>query len=172
MDVLLNTLPGDVVSDIGVSGGDVLLDHGLQTAVVISLFSDARATEEEAAAYGDTSLRGYWADSADDRVGSKLWLLGREKALPSVAVRAKQYAEAALGWLVRDGIAASVNVSAEIVKPSSLYLGIEITRSTDKRYAYLWEGVARQMNLAAVSAPNYTGRFAYNYVTGQYEIVN
>nr|WP_315981893.1 phage GP46 family protein [Aliamphritea spongicola] len=53
----------------------------LQNAVTISLFTDARASQEEAGNQQD--LRGYWGDSElpdGESLGSKLWLLQREKS--------------------------------------------------------------------------------------------
>lgn len=114
-------------------GPDMAEDDGLNTAVIVSLFTDRRANPDDALPDGTDDRRGWWGDAFPDvdgdRIGSRLWLLSREKQLPSVLQRAQQYAEEALAWLVEDGIASAVNVVAETVKPDTLGLGIEIRRA-------------------------------------------
>ena len=67
-------------------------DDGLDTAVILSLFSDARARAGDDTPAPD-DLRGWWGDAfaakTGDRFGSRLWLLGRRKQLPSVLAEAK-----------------------------------------------------------------------------------
>lgn len=129
-------------------------EDGLETAVVLSLFTDRRALPGDplpqgAQLGGTPDRRGWWGDSyADvrgDRIGSRLWLLRREKQLPSVLARAREYALEALQWMVDDGIARAVNVTAEIVRNGVLGLSIEIVRS-DKpvaqyRFESFWKDV-------------------------------
>lgn len=127
---------------------DLAVDDGLETAVIISLFTDAYASAEEMAAAGVSDRRGWWGDTyADvrgDRIGSKLWLLAREKRLATVVERARRYAEEALQWLVTDGVAARVVVVAEMVGTQTLGLQVEIVRRSEpvSRYAFeaFWKG--------------------------------
>lgn len=118
-------------------------DAGLETAVILSLFTDRRAEDGDALPGGSDDKRGWWGDTyaevAGDRFGSRLWLLSREKQTQSVLVRAKRYAEEALAWLIEDGIARAVNVSAEIVSQGVLGLGIEIIRSAAPPQKYRFE---------------------------------
>lgn len=118
-------------------------DTGLETAVMLSLFTDRRAEDGDALPGSADDKRGWWGDSyakvAGDKFGSRLWLLSREKQTPMVLVRAKRYAEEALAWLIEDGIARAVNVSAEIVQQSVLGLGIEIIRSAAPPQKYRFE---------------------------------
>ncbi len=63
----------------------------------------------------------------DDRpvpLGSRLWLLAREKQLPAVMRKAEAYARQALQWLIDDGIAASVSVTASSPQRGWLWLDI------------------------------------------------
>lgn len=126
------------------NGADISTDEGLETAVIISLFSDRRADEEELPP-GAASKRGWWGDSLlsrGDRIGSKLWLLNREKFLPEVAARAKGYAEEALKWMLEDRAAAKVQVEAELQEPARLALRVRITRPNGReaefRYNCNW----------------------------------
>lgn len=129
------------------TGADLSTDEGLETAVVISLFTDRRAVSEELPA-GEKRLKGWWGDSfadiPNDKIGSKLWLLSREKELQCVAVKAKEYAEDALKWLIEDKIVLKVEVEAELLGSGKLGLLVKIYRpnsntSTEYRYNYNWQ---------------------------------
>jgi phage gp46-like protein len=123
-------------------------DEGLDTAIILSLFTDARAKPDDATPAPD-DLRGWWgdafADTAGERFGSRLWLLGRRKQLPAVLVEAKNYAEEALAWLIKDGIASRVDVEAFIPRDEVLGLAITITRpggaSVRYRFETLWSAL-------------------------------
>lgn len=93
-------------------------DDGLDTAVILSLFTDRRAEADDTVP--GTDRRGWWADMfADgegDKIGSRLWLLVREKLTNDTVNRVRAYCEEALAWLVRDGVAKEVTVTAEIIR--------------------------------------------------------
>ena len=85
----------------------------LESAVIMSLFTDARATEEEYEEIKDWELsrRGYWAEQLDGvKLGSKLWLLNRAPRNEDTLERAATYIKEALYWLIQDGIAESIEV--------------------------------------------------------------
>ena len=139
-------ITGNVGSfDLAAEGADLATDEGLDTAVILSLFCDARADPSEIPDGSDP--RGYWADyyadHAGDQTGSKLWLLAREKQLPETARRAQEYAQDALAWLVEDGVAASVAVEASFPRAEALVIAVAITRPNnagtfERRYQYVW----------------------------------
>lgn len=132
-------------ADVVPQGADLLSDDGLDTAVTLSLFCDRRARDDDSVPV-DLDPRGWWADSfsdvPDDEMGSRLWLLGREKALPATAERAITYAQEALAWIVDDGIASSVTVSAAFVERGYLDMQVAIQRPGkppfNRRYQYVW----------------------------------
>jgi len=140
MDIALamtNTAPDQPPAfDIELGGFDLASESGLRTAVLLSLFTDRRAEADDA--LDDDDRRGWWADaypSIDrDQFGSRLWLLRREKQMPQVLARAREYAEQALRWLIDDGIATRVTVTAEIVSTGMLGLGIAITLASGGSY--------------------------------------
>ncbi|WP_324606427.1 phage GP46 family protein [Xenorhabdus nematophila] len=68
-------------------------------------FTDRRALDsDELPAGAGTDRRGWWGDTFNTRsIGSRLWLLAREKQLSAVLHRAKAYADEALAWLIDDG---------------------------------------------------------------------
>jgi len=149
-DIALVVKGGRLDIDLGAPGLD------LQTSVLLSLFTDARAETDDPLPSNIRSqdrgqvppgtLRGCWTDNyptvEGDRIGSKLWLLRREKQTQETLNRAKQYANEALAWIVEDGIASNVTVTAEWVRMGLLGFRAEITRPNGQesyRFDYLWD---------------------------------
>lgn len=138
----------NISGDIAMDGYDLKSDNGLQTAVIISLFTDRRANDDDALPAGD-DRRGWWADAfldvEDDRIGSRLWLLNREKQMQRVVIRAREYAEEALQWLVDDGVAKRVTVETEVVRDGVLGLLAKIDRpdgtAIDFQFDHIWEAI-------------------------------
>lgn len=141
-----------LASDCALSGGDLAAESGLETAVILSLCCDARAREDDVIPDGTGYRRGWWADSvaplasggltvredaatAHDRIGSRLWLLSREKQLPEVLRRAKDYAEEALAWLIDDGVARRVSVTPSVPRQGWLWLDIRIDLANGGEYS-------------------------------------
>ena len=99
----------------------VALEDTLQTAIILSLFSDARAGRDDALPLHETDRRGWLGDefatddfdNRPDELGSRLWLCYFGKAADDVLEKARFAAQEALDWLVRDGIASRVLVTAQ-----------------------------------------------------------
>lgn len=139
---------------------DLTLESGLESAVVLSLFCDRQVTGEELPE-GQTDRRGWWGDAfnpeGDPGIGSKLWLLARERPTPDVLARAKEYAEEALAWLVEDGVAKAVEAEAVFLRDAprdfvaaldanGIFLSVSVTKPDGKtggtfRYALTWEAL-------------------------------
>lgn len=130
--------------DFAVAYGAMAADTDLQTAVIISLFTDRRAEADDPLPDQAASRRGWWGDAlAKRRIGSRLWLLSREKQLREVVNRAREYTEESLAWLVDDGIAKRVAVQAEIVDAGVLGISILIERNQAQpdrfRFDLVWQ---------------------------------
>jgi phage gp46-like protein len=87
----------------------------LSRSVVISLFTWQRASQSDEV---DNDQRmGWWGDTfaenKGDKIGSKLWLLLRQKVTDETLLRAQEMADDALQWLVEDGICTEISVSVE-----------------------------------------------------------
>ncbi|MHC1701808.1 MAG: phage GP46 family protein [Humidesulfovibrio sp.] len=123
---------GALGTDLHLAGGDLMGDDSLLTAVVISLFTNRLAEPGDELPAGETDRQGWWADTTlpggKDRIGSRLWLLKREKQLPSVLARAREYAEEALAWLVTEGHVLAVTVTATAPARGVLLLDVRLTR--------------------------------------------
>lgn len=115
-------------------------DDGLATAVLISLFTDARA--DSPLDVGETDKRGWWGDKFSpvpgDRIGSQLWRLAREKDRPESLLKAKSYAETALVWMVDDGLVSEITVNAWRYRADVLAISVDITPSdgAKKRFEF------------------------------------
>ncbi|MHC4712002.1 MAG: phage GP46 family protein [Planctomycetota bacterium] len=106
-----------LAGDIAIESADVARETTLDTAVLLSVYSDRRAEHDDALPSGEDDRRGWWGDSFlpvdGDRFGSRLWLLERQKTTDETLARALEYIRESLDWLVDDGIAAAVYVSGE-----------------------------------------------------------
>ncbi|QBR31895.1 MULTISPECIES: phage GP46 family protein [Pseudomonas] len=137
--------------DLVLFGFDLERDDGLETAVIISLFTDRRASAEQIPPeYPQDDLRGYWGDitnaSASDQTGSLLWLLAREKQLPQTLSRAEQYCREALTWMIDDLVSTRIDVVASYISQGWMQLVIDIYRPTGQavrfQYNYEWSAQA------------------------------
>jgi len=124
-------------------------DAGLNTAVIMSLFTDRRASDDDVLPSSSDDKRGSWMDSfpdvEGDKIGSRLWLLDRAKLTQDTVDKVKYYCEEALAWLVQDGIAKAVNVVTEVVRKHPLGIiaaTIDIVRPDGNieryKFADLW----------------------------------
>lgn len=138
--------------DWQMAGPSLLQDDGLETAVILSLFTDRRAADDDLPTSAQPEdRRGWWgdtfADASGDQIGSRLWLLAREKQTQATLLKARDFAREALAWLVDDGVARSVTVDASWMPERSgvLVMVIEIARAAKpvSRYQFqaFWKGV-------------------------------
>lgn len=118
------------------NGAQVSADmtDNLSRAVVISLFTWQRASQSDEV---DNDQRmGWWGDTfaenKGDKIGSKLWLLLRQKITGETLNRAQEYAYDALKWLIDDGICSdiTVNVERDEDDPNRINLDVQLTTST------------------------------------------
>ena len=112
-DAVLNENPAsdEILYDFKISScGDIETEDQLDTAILVSLFTDTRATSYEVV---KPELRRGWIgelELEDEEIfGSKLWLLDQERLTLTTIGRANDFAEKALTWMVRDEIAVSVS---------------------------------------------------------------
>lgn len=140
-----------LAADLLQSGGDLDQDGTLETAVIVSLFSDRRARETDELPAGCTWRRGWWGSQLPDvpgderQWGSHLWLLSREKQTEQTRQRAEQYARDALAWMIEDNVASAVDVRAEWTGMGRLALRVDITRPDGVTETYSWATIWQAM---------------------------
>ena len=140
-ELLLDIQDDGAGADFVLEAGDFKLDYGLRTNVFVSLYSDARAPDADEQPYSEhENPRGWWGDRADMRLGSKLWLLERGKLIEGLLADVEAWAKESLAWLVDDGIARSVTVTATRGGDERLDLVIVLERGRAARWQALWTG--------------------------------
>lgn len=94
------------------------LEPTLQTAIVLSLFTDRRAGPDDVLPRGVADRRG-WVGEAfvgnGQPWGSHLWLLSRGKSTDDKPAKARFACEEALQWMLDTGLASRIVVDAEWV---------------------------------------------------------
>lgn len=100
-------------ADVKVVGTTLFRDPGFETAVLISLFSDARASSDDPLPDNNDTRRGWWGSAVTGtEVGSKLWLFDRSNINNAMMAQQAQYIEQALAWMITDGIASKITATA------------------------------------------------------------
>lgn len=130
--------------------GGLVSRAALATAIVLSLFTDARAPDGWRPEVVDR--RGWWGDGLADEgtepFGSWLWTVIDNGVADEATARAAEIeAERALAWLVRDRVAASVSVTAAVA-PADARMSLAVTVAAvtgetlhDRTYDILWRQV-------------------------------
>ncbi|MFT8890823.1 MAG: phage GP46 family protein [Acetobacter papayae] len=130
MDIALSWDVARAEGGFVIRDGDLALGSALASAVIVSLFTDRVAPDTITALDGAVGIspaagasgsrmnnrRGWWADAwADVPIGSRLWQMERaiKAGQSSVLREVEAICQEALQWLVDDGVAQSIAVSAQ-----------------------------------------------------------
>jgi phage gp46-like protein len=136
------TLYGDWVID----PPDLESDADLRTSVIISLFTDGLAApDDQLPDPSDPDRRGWWGDTGTDppqNIGSKLWIYTRAKWTDEVRLGIEETARASLQWMLDDGAADQVIVTATRDEIGRINLSIVIERDGNRvfsgTYGWAW----------------------------------
>lgn len=140
----------DGTFQLKVTRNDIEMDDGLESAIIVSLFTDKRVTIEELP-FPEVDRAGWWGDLLaeieTDKIGSKLWLLAREKKTEQTRTRIIEYIKEALDWLITDGIAQTIDVNATYptAERESVEVAISIQKPVGKvvfKYSLNWNAEA------------------------------
>lgn len=135
-------------AECAIAGGDFVMDAGLRTAVIISLFTDALADPSDSLPDGTDDRRGWVGDvppsgSADgvtDPIGSTLWLYEGQRQTEPIRRRIEVSARDALAWMIRDRVADAVDVTATYPFRDRVDLAVTIRQGTvTHRYDLNWK---------------------------------
>lgn len=149
--------PDDLAGDWLLRGSVLDMDNELVTAVAISLFTHRTADDGDRLPNGETAgstvgqRRGWWADHEADLlygatpIGSRLWLLSREKQTEETRARAEEYIREALAWITQVQLATHVEIVVDWFAHERLGAEITIYRgqadSIAVRFERLWDGI-------------------------------
>ncbi|WP_276642873.1 phage GP46 family protein [Siccibacter turicensis] len=118
----------------------------LYRAVLISLFTWRRAEPDDSPELDN----GWWGDSfptfQNDRIGSRLYLLSREKLTNKTPLKAREYIRQALQWLVDDGVAVSIEVSVTRSGIETLQASVVINQREGNRLALTFDDLWSDLN--------------------------
>lgn len=118
-------------------------DHvdGFETAILVSLFTNARADESERS---DPLLRGGWwgnqLNSSGFELGSRNWLFEREKITNNTTKAFKRYSERSLKWILESNAIQSMTIAIRPnIKIQTYIIVIFMAgRITQYNYSYDW----------------------------------
>ncbi|WP_150721666.1 phage GP46 family protein [Pandoraea capi] len=140
------------VWDSAANRGDWVLDgasletgNDVTTALLISLFTDRMADIDDIIPDGTTDPRGWWGDDANaGSIGSRLWLLFREKQTKETLQRAYDYIVEAIQWMIDDKVVARFDINVSWIARGQM--GAQITAYKQdgaivpNTFTWAWQG--------------------------------
>ena len=141
--------------DLQIKDGDLRPETGLETAILLSLFSDRRATVEQLPDL-EESKRGWWADDVSDPIedkwGSLLWIVERAKITNDLTARIEDFVRESLDWMIIDGVAERINVNAVRNGLDRIDISIEIFdfESENFQFSFAWQGQETKTELQSI----------------------
>lgn len=137
--------------DWSLEQGSLLTDDGLETAVLHSLFTWARAREYDPLPDPNGGRKGWWgsllSEIPSDNYGSLLWLLSREIQIQETLNRAETYAYEALKWLLDyevDGVQIASKIEVKATWLNNIMMGLNViihrpdNRTFNGEYGWPW----------------------------------
>ncbi len=137
-------------------GGDIDATNRLADWIMVSLFSWGRAADDDAVQPG-ADRQGWWgaevaAEGLTGAWGSRLWTVQRAALTLETVRRVRELIAEALAWIVTDGIASAVNVSAARVDNRRVRVDVSVVRGDHEllavRFADVWAAIQGGANAA------------------------
>jgi phage gp46-like protein len=130
--------------DVTLENGDLKGENGFDTAIWVSLFTDARAPESKVTI--PENRRGWIGNLVSPvenrELGGLLWLAEQRRLTQDTLNEIIDYARKSLQWFVEDEIAVNIEVTGVIVPKQGIRLQIDIeapSGNTKTHYVPLWE---------------------------------
>lgn len=135
--------PVKMRADLSMSGSALDTTHDLETAVLISLFTDHVSDPGDVLPVDrNKDPRGWWADTYEtpDLIGSKLWQVMNRVNTQDTLNFARDTAVKSLQWMIDDGVASAVDVTCGPLR-GGLRLDISITEPSGAvtPFTYAWQ---------------------------------
>lgn len=131
----------DGIYDLAVDSGKLKTVSGMQSSIVTSLFTDARAPSS---IVPTASLRRGWCGDITKAIdgrytGSTLWTLDQARLTSDTIRQAELAGVDALSWIAEDGVGESVTVDIERgTRSITISIEFKIKNNETQRYNYLW----------------------------------
>ncbi len=136
-------------ADLAMVGPALDTSNDLETAVIISLFTDAQADPGDVVY--DADPRGWWADTysaledpalptlPNDRIGSKIWQIFVRPRNQDTLNWLRDQVTQALAWMLTDSVASAIDVVPQFTSSGGVGVVITITATgTPTVYSYAW----------------------------------
>ncbi|MEO1354501.1 MAG: phage GP46 family protein [Pseudomonadota bacterium] len=132
--------------DWSITGALLTAGNDIETALLISLFTDRQAEPEDVIPDGTNDPRGWWGgEFSTVKLGSRLWLLNRSKQTQETLQRAYDYIVEALQWMIDDGVVAKFDVYVEWTAAGQLGAQVVAYKqdgsTVAKAYSWAWNGI-------------------------------
>jgi phage gp46-like protein len=122
--------------------GSLLTDDGIETVVMVSLFTDARATSDDGIGANE-DLGGWWFDAYSDtpgeNTGSKLWTLRNSTLSDETIRKLKTYCDEALAWMVEANAATSADTVVTRIEDGASCVTTIYRPGDNTPYVLNWE---------------------------------
>lgn len=144
MDIAIRWDPARYQGDWDLTFGDLSVDSGIHSCVLLSLFTDRIAPPDWMPPVGSPGgRRGWWGDSYEPSpIGSRLWTLNRAVKTDGTTLlaMAKDYCNEALQWLIDSSVAASISVVTFWAARQVIGIAITVTapKSPPQTFQYQW----------------------------------
>ena len=123
--------------DIAFENGNIKGVDGLESAILVSLFTDARASSGDVR---DPLMRRGWLGNIlneDNRqLGSTLWLADQARADQNTANFLKREVKNCLNWMLEDGIIKYMSIATEIISSYTIKISINLVNNSGASEQY------------------------------------
>lgn len=130
--------------DISIYNGDFLKTQGFDTAILITLMAERRASSSEVPV--PENRRGWWGNPligfSDFEIGSKMWLLEQARMTQNVRNLAITYTRNAFQWFIDDSYLDNIIITANFDNEKKMTININFIRFNSKIFSIgyrLWD---------------------------------
>jgi phage gp46-like protein len=145
MQDLKKVMNADGLFTLSLVNGDFEVIDGMETAVLVSLYTDARLDESEVKT---PLMRSGWIGNImtqGRQLGGKLWKFENSPVTTSYLANAKEATQRSFDWMINDKVARSITAAISAQKATngmtniSHQVGIVARDGVKQDYVYLWD---------------------------------
>lgn len=128
-----------VIETVTLHERDLAVESGLHSFVLISLFTDRRASEDDVLPHNNNNRKGWVGDEFNDgELGSHLWLGRYTKRTDDWLDFMRFAAKEALEWMINDGVVDVIETQARWVGEEKIGLQVQLYQGEQAIYEAAW----------------------------------